>query len=72
MRKVTRLDAASVAALQRVEATRVAQRVCRHCGGRVPCWSDAGDWAVGLRYPMPVLKVRARGVGAKAVRRDAQ
>lgn len=57
------------AALQRLNDTRVAAGVCRHCGGRVPCWSPSGDWAVGLAYPKPRLRVRAPGIRTGRTRR---
>lgn len=36
-------------ALARIDAARVAKRVCRHCAGSIPCDSPFGDIAVGRR-----------------------
>lgn len=29
--------------IQQVEATYISRGTCRHCGGRIPCWSMVGD-----------------------------
>ena len=36
--------------IAKINAIHVAAGKCRHCGGRVPCWSDFGDQAVGVRH----------------------
>jgi hypothetical protein len=36
--------------LRKLDAKRVAEGRCRHCGGTVPCWSVFGDVSVGRRY----------------------
>ena len=36
-------------ALAKLKAERLAEGVCRHCGGAIPCWSPWGDKAVGVR-----------------------
>ena len=35
---------------EQLDAKRVAAVACRHCGGRLPCWSEYGDVAVGRRH----------------------
>jgi hypothetical protein len=37
---------------QEINAKRVADGVCRHCGGRIPCYSEYGDRAVGKRHTL--------------------
>ena len=34
----------------RINKERVAHGLCRHCGGRVPCWSEFGDVAAGVQH----------------------
>lgn len=33
-----------------LDAKRVAAKLCRHCGGPLPCWSEFGDYAPGVSY----------------------
>ncbi len=37
-------------AMTKVQADRAAKGLCRHCGGKVPCWSMFGDQAVGKKH----------------------
>lgn len=29
--------------IERIEAIYASKGACRHCGGRIPCWSMVGD-----------------------------
>lgn len=29
--------------IERIEAIYASNGACRHCGGKIPCWSMAGD-----------------------------
>jgi hypothetical protein len=33
-----------------LDAARVAAGLCRHCGGKLPCWSMFGDYLPGRSY----------------------
>ena len=38
--------------IRALDAERKAAGLCRHCGGKVPCWSkDFGDVRPGVRHP---------------------
>ena len=49
--------------LARIEATYMERGACRHCGGRVPCWSPSGDVAVGVRHTARTLRARHKTEG---------
>ena len=56
-----------------IDARRVEQRVCRHCGGPVPCWSSFGDRAPGKQHTrgsFEMMKQGATAEGARFVRQD--
>ena len=38
-----------------LERKRADAGTCRHCGGRVPCWSPYGDSAPGKRHTSKTL-----------------
>ena len=38
-----------VAHMAKMDAGRVAAKVCRHCGGPLPCWSPFGDASPGVK-----------------------
>jgi len=59
-KNLRRDDKALAARVHQIEADRVASKVCRHCGGPVPCWSPFGDQAVGKRHTAASLKARQR------------
>lgn len=50
--------------LAKINAQRVADKVCRHCGGRVPCWSPFGDVRVGVRHSRSRLMRKQAYFGA--------
>lgn len=44
--------ATEIEKLKAIDKARIEAGVCRHCAGRVPCWSlDYGDVRVGVRHP---------------------
>jgi len=49
------------AMLRQLNADRVAAGVCRHCGGRVPCWSEYGDREPGKRHTAKSLRDLRKG-----------
>lgn len=36
--------------LERINRGRVADGLCRHCGGPCPCWSRFGDVSPGVQH----------------------
>ena len=36
--------------IRQIKRLRVLRTVCRHCGGRLPCWSEFGDYTVGRKH----------------------
>lgn len=45
----------------RLNREREAMGLCRHCGGRVPCWSEFGDVAAGVQHTRRSIKARKAG-----------
>lgn len=50
------------AAIQKMDAERVAAGQCRHCGGKIPCWSAFGDVRPGVRDILIPPGVRTESV----------
>ena len=48
---LTRAQKAS-SALATLDRKRIDAGLCRHCGGKLPCWSPFGDVRPGVRHPM--------------------
>jgi hypothetical protein len=53
------------ARLRELEARRAAAGLCRHCGGPVPCWSEFGDHAPGVRQTRKTLKQLRAAIATK-------
>lgn len=58
-----------IAAMRKIDADRIAAGVCRHCGGSIPCWSNFGDHAIGVRHTRQTLIIKARADLAKELRK---
>jgi len=67
-------NAQAIAQIRRINASRQARGVCRHCGGAVPCWSDMfGDVEVGTRWSELTAKQRTqarRRIAQSRARKD--
>lgn len=47
--------------LRNLNRERVARGVCRHCGGKIPCWSPYGDRAIGKRHTAASFRKTTKG-----------
>lgn len=50
------LNTRALALIRELEARRAAAGHCRHCDGPIPCWSEFGDHAPGVRHTRRTLK----------------
>ena len=58
--KAEQVTRENLSALDRVHQQRVADGVCRHCGGGLPCWSFFGDATPGVQHTTATFRKSSR------------
>lgn len=58
--KADRVTRENIRVLAALDQDRIGAGLCRHCAGPVPCWSEFGDHAPGVRHTRETFRRRTR------------
>ena len=61
MTRRRKTDQQLMEAIAKIDSGRVQRGECRHCGGRVPCYSELGDAAIGKRHTPKTFRFARAG-----------